>query len=274
MTGRIFIIFIALMAFALRSQAIAAEPTLKVLVMHDQKGALLEVQGKYKIFDPNTRQTIAPNTRYVGKVKYIQPLVNGLKWGEEFPGIHQIEIVAASNDTRIYVNGNEYPGVVRIYDIGGSISIVNEIDLENYLSYLLVNRYPEDLSPEVLAAVAIAERTNAYYFSEKPRTNFWSVDASQVGYRGFTNPNPNSAIEKALRSTKGMVLSRTGTYEGIVTPFPILWDPASSTATPTVPKPVASQIPMKQAKKIAEDGGHAANILDKAFPQTSIQIIK
>lgn len=274
MIGRIFIMFIAIMAIALQSHAVAAEPTIKVLVMHDQKGALLEVQGKYKILDPNTQKSIAPHTRYVGKVKYIQPIENGLKWGEEFPGIHQIEIVAASNDTRIYVNGNEYPGIVRIYDIGGSISIVNEVDLESYLSYLLANRYPEDLSPEVLAALAIVERTNAYYFSDKPRTNFWSVDAYQVGYRGFTNPNPDSPIQKALRATKGMVLSRTGTYEGVVTSFPTLWDPASSKAAPMSPKPVISQIPLNQAKKIADDGGHAATILDKAFPHTSIQIIK
>lgn len=270
--GRLFIMMIAIMGL---SQAVAAEPKMKVLVLHDQKGALLEVQGKYKIFDPNTGSSIAPNTRYVGKVKYIQPIENGLKWGEEFPGIHQIELVSASYDTKIYVNGNEFPGIVRVYDIGDSISVVNEVDLENYLSYLLAGRYDADLPEEVLAALVIAERTNAYYFSGKPRTNFWSVDASQVGYRGFTNPDPSSPIQKALRATRGMVLSRTGTYEGVVTPFPAQWDAASSKAmSGTTPAPVISQIGMKEAIKIADQGGHAANILDKAFPKTTIQIIK
>lgn len=274
MIGRLLIMFIAFLAFGVQSIVAAAEPNIKVLVLHDQKGALLEVQGKYKIFDPNTKQSIAPNTRYVGKVKYIQPIENGLKWGEEFPGIHQIEIVAASNDTRIYVNGNEYPGIVRIYDIGGSISVVNELNLENYLSYLLAGRYASDLPEEVLAALAIAERTNAFYFAQKPRTNFWSVDASQVGYKGFTNPAANSPIQRALNITKGMVLSRTGTYEGVVTPFPAQWDAASTKAVEASPSPVISQIGLKQAIKIADEGGHAANILEKAFPRTTIQLIK
>src|SRR5262245_44284269 len=69
-------------------------PTIRVMVMHDQKGVGLEVRGKYNIVDPHTQEILA--TRFKGKSQLIQALSSGLKWGEEFPGIHQVEIIPTS----------------------------------------------------------------------------------------------------------------------------------------------------------------------------------
>src|SRR5437763_277312 len=66
-------------------------PKIRVLVIHDKPGVILEVKGKYKIYDPHSLEHLT--TRFVGKRKFIQAVHDGLKWGEEFPGLHQLMIV-------------------------------------------------------------------------------------------------------------------------------------------------------------------------------------
>ncbi|MFN4174410.1 MAG: hypothetical protein ACK4HV_04830, partial [Parachlamydiaceae bacterium] len=72
-------------AYVMKQEARPA--TIKVLVAQNKPGIVLEVRGKYKIYDPNTMEHIS--TRFIGKRKFLQPLSNGIKWGEEFPGIYQ-----------------------------------------------------------------------------------------------------------------------------------------------------------------------------------------
>jgi Stage II sporulation protein len=282
MIARIFMLLLAFIPFTMPVQAIdiwsplkalfgrqsqPPVPTIKILVLHDQDGAILEVEGKYKIFDPHTGSLLS--TRFLGKSKFIQPIGDGLKWGEEFPGHHQLELVSTSPETKFLVNGVEYKGLLTIYDIGGTLSIVNEVPIEEYLSLTLDTKLQKDLSEEALAALIIAERTNAYYLSQQPKRKFWAVDATQNGYQGFYAVDANSPVQKAIKSTRNMVMSRTGTYEGVVTPFPAQWNTASKAS----PKLDISKITMEEVNQMADNGSHAANILEKAFPKTTIQLI-
>ena len=244
-------------------------PSIKILVLHDLEGVTLEVKGKYSLSDPYTNKHIS--TRLVGKSQFIQAVSEGLKWGEEFPGVHQLEIIPTAPDTQILVNGVVYKGKVQIYDIGRSISVVNQPPpVEEYLSYLLPEQYPQALPDEVLAALAITARTNAAYHALNPKSKFWGVDARQAGYKGYIPVDLNSPVQKALRATRNMVLSQTGTYERIVTPFAVQWESAPSS---TSPKAAASLISIAEAVEMAKQGAHAANILEKAFPRATIQLI-
>ncbi len=141
-------------------------PTIKVLVTHDKPGVVLEVKGKYKIYDPHQNMYIS--TRFIGKRKFIQAISDGLKWGEEFPGIHQIRIVPDDPNTTTLVDGIEYKGSIFVYDIGGTISVVNEIDIEDYLKSILEPQFDDNLLPETFASIAITARTNAYYQASWP----------------------------------------------------------------------------------------------------------
>lgn len=232
--------------------------TIKVLVVHDKPGAVLEVKGKYKLFDPNTGEFMS--TRFLGKRKYVQGLVDGLRWGEEFPGIYQILIVPDSMASTTVVDGIEYRGSMYVYDIGGGIGIVNEIDIEDYISSLLAQTALNDLSPETLNAVAIAERSLALYQSYNPKTTYWAVDAGDVGYQGAAVVHPANPIEKAIDITHGMVLSRSDSPIGTITPVMADWSQA--------------KITLAQAEELAKKGEHAAQILTKAFPGTSIQMVQ
>ena len=72
-----------------------------------------------------------------------------------------------------------------------------------------------------------------------------------------------------MHNTRYMVLSRTGTYEGVVTPFPAQWNSPSSTGH----KQDIAKINVEEVAELAQKGNHAALILEKAFPRTTIQLI-
>jgi len=244
----------------------AMPPMIKVLIVHDEPGVVIEVKGKYNLFDPNTREHIS--TRFVGKRKFIQALKDGLRWGEEFPGVFQLLIAPEDFSSTTIVDGIEYQGAIYIYDIGGSISVVNEINIEDYLKSILARQYLEPLKEETLAALAITARTNAYAQALNPKTEYWAVDGRKMGYLGHAVTNSNTGIERAIRATKYLILSKSGMNSGAITPFLGAWGDVK-----TLPDAQASKITIKDADEMAIKGSHAAQILSKAFPDSSIVLM-
>lgn len=238
--------------------------TIKILVVHDQPGVILEVKGKYKIFDPHTKNHIS--TRYVGKRKYIQPLQDGLKWGEEFPGVYQLLIVPDDSSSKIVVDGIEYEGAAYIYDIGGTISVVNVLEYDDYLRFLLSSPELNGLPPETLAAVAITARTRALYQNETARTPYWSVQASQIGYQGHVAISPTTQIEKAIEDTRHMVMSINDSS------FAAQWPALGPWGSPK-DSVIDAKITLETATELAKKGFHAAKILEKAFPGMTVQMM-
>ena len=224
-------------------------PSIKVLIVNNTPGILLEVRGKYKIFDPHTMEHLS--TRFVGKRKYLQALSNGLKWGEEFPGIFQLLLVPDDPRTTTLVDGVPYEGRLIIYDVAGKIAIVNEVEIEKYLDSLLSSEKTESLPGEALGALVIANRTQAYYQANHPKTPYWAIDGTKTGYKGYGKQNPN--VEKALQTTKYLVLT-----EGDQT-FNARWEDA--------------KLPLTEAENLASQGENAAEILKKAFPSTSLKVM-
>lgn len=247
----------------------ATPPKIRVLVVHDKPGVVLEVKGKYKIHDPHTGDHLT--TRFVGKRKFIQAVRDGLKWGEEFPGLHQLMIIPDEKSTTTIVDGIEYRGPIYVYDIGGTISIINEVYIEDYLSSLLAQKYNEESSSELLAAIAIATRTAAYFAVENPRNQYWSVDASQVEYQGAAVIVSSSNMEKAIHETRYMIMSNAAPGEDQISAFPAEWSKGPQDYGSG--QQVVSRITLDQAAMLAQKGDHAAQILAKAFPGVKIELI-
>lgn len=233
-----------------------------VLIVHDMPGVVLEVKGKYKLYDPHMETFLT--TRFMGKRNFVQTLRGGLKWGEEFPGMHQLKIVPADNKTTILVDGVEYKGNIYIYDIGGTISIVNELPLEDYLKALLIPQFERKSSREVAAALAISARTNAWYHMQNRKNNFWAVDGTKVGYQGSAGLAHDNGLTKAIEDTNNMILVKDGTA------FPAVWTTETAQASQ---KPILSRISVAEAEQLADKGDHAAQILLKAFPGSTVWLI-
>lgn len=252
-----------------KKPAIQQKPSIRVLIGMDQPSFDVVVTGPFKGFDPRTGDNILYSQ--LGKKATMQVMDGGIKWGEEFPGIHQIMIVPTDPATKIYVNGTEYPGAMYFYDVAGNLSAINKVDMEAYLTSILTPLHEKDEPQELLSAIAITARTNAYYLAENPTNPYWAVNAQQVGYHGVVDITHGAPIIRAINETRYMVLSRTGAYEGIVTPFYSLW----STPTQNSGKKgtVVSFITLEDAEKMAWNGNNAAQILQKAFPDANIQLL-
>lgn len=245
----------------------AKPPKIRVLVVHDQEGAVIEVKGKYKIYDPHTGDHIT--TRFIGKRKYMQAVRDGIKWGEEFPGVYQLLIVPDESTTTTLVDGVEYRGPLYVYDIGGTISIVNEVPIESYLSSTLAQRYTKKLPEEFLAALAIAARTNAYYAAANPKNQYWSVDAHSSNYQANATIDQSNDVEKAIKDTRFMIMSSSNSGNSKINPFPAEW----KTEPVNYNQPYISKITFDQAEELAKKGEDASKILMKAFPGIKIELI-
>jgi len=243
-------------------------PTIRVLLVHDVDGADLAVRGRYSLYDPYSKSHIS--SRFAGKSRKIQAAGDGLKWGEAFPGLYQLRIEPDDASALVAVNDNDYEGLVYVYDIGGTISIVNEVPVENYIQSILSQYQNRNLEKETLSALAIAARTNAYYQAMNPKNTFWVVDAQKVGFKGRLPAN--STTDEAVRLTRHMLMSRTGLYEGIATPFAVQF---GSLPMSQLGKEVqVSRISIEEANAMAQKGEHAAQILAKAFPGSTIMLMQ
>lgn len=200
---------------------------IQILLEKDAHEVLLEVKGPYYIFNPHDGVRVAAGL--LGKRFMIRERENGLKWGEEFPGIHQIYIAPRSSETSIFINGIQYAGAVAIYGVNGAINIVNDLDIEAYVKSILTSQFPTPLESEVMSSLAILARTNAYYQSIKNQDSFWHIAAAENNYLGSALVVPNSPVERAVDSTKNLILVHP--HDGINTPFATCWTEHSAGKT-------------------------------------------
>ncbi len=243
-------------------------PSIRILIAHNIEGANLEIRGRYSLYDPYTNSHIS--SRFAGKSRYIQTAGDGLKWGESFPGLYQLKIEPASEKTITTINGYDYEGKIYIYDIGGTISIVNQVPIEGYVQSILLNYQDQNLEPETLAALAIVARTNAYFQSFNPKSTYWAVEAQKVGFQGYTFGGV--ALNDAVQQTRDMVMSVTGVYEKVATPFAAQFGnlPVEQSAKNII----ISKLTLEEANQMAQKGNHAAQILAKAFPGSTIMLMQ
>jgi hypothetical protein len=238
-----------------------ADANVGILIAHDVPGIVLEVKGKYRIYDPLTQDFIS--TRFIGKRKFVQAYSDGIKWGEEFPSVHQIQIVPEDPKTSTLVDGIEYSGVVTVYDIGGTISVVNDIPSNEYLKAILNPNYFE-MPEELAAAYVIAERTNTLYQLKNPPSRYFTVDKDNVNYKGKAAAIHGDGFTPAIQATRDMVMTKNRA------PFAV--NLYTNKADPSA-RPALGNLSFDQALALANQGNHAAQILNKAFPGSTLSLI-
>lgn len=241
---------------------------MRVLILHDVSEATLEVKGEYALYDPLTGKH--NTTRFSGKSRQIHGYRDGIQWGEYFPELYQIQIQPRNKETAILINGQEYPGSLLIYaNREKTISVIDYLSIETYTASILAEYQDKNIEPEALHALAIVARTNAYFQLLNPRNMNWDVDAERSGFKGLVAVS--SGVNHAVNITAKMIVSSTGFYEGVSTPFPAEFD--GMRLGQTFRDPVLSKITLDEANEMAKRGDHAAQILAKAYPGTGVMMI-
>lgn len=209
-----------------------AEPmaprNIQILLENNVDGALLEVRGPYYIFNPYDGTRVSSGL--LGKRFMVRETENGLKWGEEFPGVHQIYIKPRSSETAIFINGIQYEGAVAVYGVSNAINIVNDLDIESYVKAILTSQFTAPLEAEVMSALAILVRTDAYYRATRASQNsFWHTSAQDINYQGSALVVSNSSIDRAVDGTRHLILVHPENGHNL--PFATTWTENSAGKT-------------------------------------------
>lgn len=179
---------------------------IKVLMKENVDGALVDVDGGYKITNPQNNKVL--NSSSKSKRYYLQTNAIGLKWGESFPSVHQMKIIPSHQDTMILVDGIQYKGALEVYDVNSKIQLVNEIDVEDLLKSVLSSQLGDSDYPAAsLEALTIAARTHFYYCASRAGNPYWDIHASEIGYSGYGFIKINPAIERAVIATRNLILT-------------------------------------------------------------------
>jgi stage II sporulation protein D len=224
-------------------------PTVKLLVLQDVEGALVETKSSYNIYDPKTGKKL--DRAYTSASYYMHPTVDGIKWGQEFPGIYQVLLVPDDPKSTILVHGIEYHGMIYAYQVEGTIGFVNEVGIDQYAeSAVSALTQGQTLDKEAYAALLIAARTDAMNKISNPKTKYWDIKADQTLYQGAGNSCREKAFLEACQSTSQMVLHTTQA---------VAWF-STSTA------------PLQEIQQKAGEGKDAKAILTELVPQADISL--
>ena len=130
--------------------------------------------------------------------------------GGEATDARSIRLAPASGDARLRYGDLPYAGELHVVLDAGALTIVNEVEIEDYLRGVV----PWEIGrpgPEAQAAVesqTIAARTYAESRrGQFPQFDLWADERDQV-YRGLERPDP--IADRAITATRGLVLEHHG----------------------------------------------------------------
>jgi stage II sporulation protein D len=200
---------------------------IQVLLARNVDEVLLESKGSYIIYNPHDGTKITSSIS--GKRFMVKATPSGIKWGEEYPGIHQIYIVPKSKNSSLLINGIEYDGAIAIFKIKNKINVINDVEIESYLKSILTPQFPYPLENEVMAAIAIAARTTAYSHIKRNKNAFWHISSEDINYQGKAVILPDSHVSNSIDRTSHLILVYS--EQGENRPFAATWTENSAGKT-------------------------------------------
>ncbi len=234
------------------------EPMVKVLLAKDQEGLMVEVKGPHNIYDPYSGRKL--DAAFMGSSYYMYPTPDGVKWGQEFPGVFQIVIVPDEPSDGVFVNGIAYPGAVAFYEIDNRLAAVNWVSIDDFTgSILSTNFLPREADQkEALAAYSIAIRSKVYQQVLAPDNLFWDLSAEPCGYRGNAVVRLDTPFKDAMKATKKIVM--TGMQQSTL---PANFDKKAIDE-------IRQQMPLATVQDMAKAGKDARIILHKFYPDQNL----
>jgi stage II sporulation protein D len=129
----------------------------------------------------------------------------------QIPGDQRVWITA--RDYRIWANNRWYRGSLELINLGGSVTVINLLDLEDYLLGVVPSEMPASWHPEALKAQAVAARSYAWAHmgagSKWKSEGFDLVpDVRDQAYNGLGREAASTF--QAVQMTRGLILKDSG----------------------------------------------------------------
>ncbi len=204
---RIFLLSLVIVVLA-DGVVTARARLIRVAVLREEDHFTMAVQGRYDVIDFNTGKKLDSRV-------YLRPVLVSLDHGKTKVGdaVYNAPrlIIAPRREALISVNDGHFRGdVIIINNKSTNLTVVNSIDLENYIRGVLYHEISDKWPLEAIMAQAVATRTYALYSMEKFAARDYDVTNdiySQVyGGRGSERYRTNIAV----RRTIGQVLMYKG----------------------------------------------------------------
>lgn len=185
---------------------------IRVAILREEDHFTMAVQGRYDVVDFSTGKKLDSRV-------HLKTALVSLDHGKTRVGdaVYPAErlIIVPRRGALVSVNDGRFRGdVIIINNKNTNLTVVNSIDLEQYIRGVLYHEISDKWPIEVIMAQAVATRTYALYAMEKFASRDYDVTNdiySQVyGGRGSERYRTNVAV----RRTKGQVL----TYKGKIFP--------------------------------------------------------
>ena len=198
---------IAALALA-AAAALAAPPSaslVQVAIVRQASGATLSADGDVRVVEPGGKTR---PLKWKGPIP-LRPREGGLTLADlKLPT--ETRLVPASG-VHVRVGADPHVGTLILrLDPGQTITVVEEIDIEDYLLGVLPHEMDPDWPLEALKAQAVVARSFAYANRGRFKTEGFDLTAdtrTQI-YRGLADVNEN--VRSAVRQTRGEVLGWNG----------------------------------------------------------------
>jgi stage II sporulation protein D len=201
-------IALCLMPYALCLSFAETTQDMRVLILQDAAFFNLGVNGPYKIMDEAEKKCLDAGNNLNTTVTACD---GGITLGGKIFKVAALRFLSGET----IINGRRFRGGLEfIKDAHGRFSLVNHIDLEDYIKGILYHEVSHYWPMEALRAQAIVCRTYAVYQKElnSGRPYDLTSDTYSQVYGGRTSERYRSSI--AVRETRGFIL----TYKGKAVP--------------------------------------------------------
>lgn len=184
---------------------------LRVALFYEKSSVEIGADSGYRIEDPATDRVLEEGGRLPATAVQMTP--SGIQVGSSVYPVSGIRVTTGQRE--VQVGQKRYHHAVEILkNPAGSLTVINEIDVEDYLKGVLPWESNPDWPEEALKAQAVASRTYAL-FENIENKDFPFTLSSDVGsqvYGGKTIEKSRSS--RAVEKTRGQIL----TFQGRIFP--------------------------------------------------------
>ncbi|MDD5073386.1 MAG: SpoIID/LytB domain-containing protein [Candidatus Omnitrophica bacterium] len=183
----------------------------RVAVAKGADSVRIFIAGNFRIID-HLSKSVLLEEKYLPETGLIATDTGfGLDGKEISANAISVEPVGGS---RVYINGRIFRGEIRVFKDGMKLTVVNTVDLEEYLYGVMRNEVSTWWPMEALKAQAIAARTYALSQIKESKAKDYDVtaDVSSQVYGGIFSEKWRT--NKAVDETRDQVL----TYNGVIFP--------------------------------------------------------
>lgn len=178
----------------------APVPRIRVLLVEGKASVTVASQAPFTVVSGDDSKTkLPPGTVTVG------PDLTIAVDGQPKKLVSPVRFVPTTKPIRF---DREYRGSVVVHLAGRSLSVVNDVNLDEYVAAIVPHEMPSTWNPEALKAQAVAART--YAIVTRKTGSFYDFAHNPVGqaYEGVEEEDPRTTA--AVMATKGQIVLYDG----------------------------------------------------------------